>query len=178
MNKKEVRALMREDRQKIINKEELSQVIIDKITALDIYKKAKVIAIYNSMSDEVNTKSLIQKALLNKTVLLPKTFGDEMYFVKINEKTKYVKSRIGVMEPIGDIFTHHIDLIIIPGLSFDYKLNRLGFGMGYYDKFLKLVDSFKIGICFDRQLIDELPVDSLDISMDMVITEKRILKKV
>ena len=97
-------------------------------------------------------------------------------FIKIDNNTLYEKSSIGVLEPIGDIFTGIIDLIIVPGLVFDKKLNRLGFGMGYYDKYLNSHNIYKIGLCFNEQIVDFVPVESHDIKMNMIITKKRVYK--
>ena len=173
MNKDELRKLMIRKRKDILNKEEISTVIMDKLLNLDIYKKSRVIAIYNSLKDEVDTTYLIKEALSNKIVLLPSIIDKKMAFIAINNNTKYIKSNLGVLEPIGDIYSDKIDLIIVPGIAFDNKLNRLGFGMGYYDKYLSNHDIYKIGICFDEQIVDIVPVNELDIKMDMIITKEK-----
>jgi 5-formyltetrahydrofolate cyclo-ligase len=176
MNKEELRKIMIKKRKDILNKKEISLDIINKLMDLDIYKKARVIAVYNSLKDEVDTSYLINESMNNKLVLLPKIINNKMLFIVINKDTLYEKSNIGVMEPIGDIYNGIIDLIIVPGLSFDSNLNRLGFGMGYYDKYLSNNNIYKIGLCFDEQIIDLVPTNDLDIKMDMVITKKRVYK--
>lgn len=178
MEKDEIRKIMLNKRKRINDKGKLSTNIGDKIKNLDIYQKAHVIAFYKSLIDEVNTDYLINYTLLEKIVLLPKIVDNKIEFIRITNDTKYVKSKIGVMEPIGDVYTGNIDLIIVPGLAFDKKLNRLGFGMGYYDRYLNDKNIFKIGVCFDSQLVNLLPVNELDIKMDLVITDKRLIKKV
>ena len=171
MNKNEVRSLMIEKRKSIINKKELSTIIVDKLLNLDIYKKAKVIALYRSLKDEVDTSLLIAKSLKEKIVLLPKVMDNKMIFIRINQDTIFKKSTFGVLEPIGEVFNDNIDLIIVPGVSFDKELNRLGFGSGYYDKYLSNKNIYKIGIGFDAQIVSNLPVDNYDIKMDMIITD-------
>ena len=178
MNKNDIRKIMLDKRRKINNKDYLSTIIVSKIIDLDIYKKAKAIAIYKSLDSEVNTNDLIIESLKSKVVLLPRIVNNEIVFIEINKNTEYIKSRIGVLEPIGNVYDGSIDLIIVPGISFDKELNRLGFGMGYYDKYLSKKNIYKIGICFDNQVIDLLPTDDNDIKMDLVITEKKIIKKV
>ena len=163
-------------RKKIIDKEKKSTVIVDKIINLDIYKKSKIVAIYHSMPDEVDTIKLIKDALENKTILLPKVFGNKMIFIKINKDTKYIKSTMGIMEPIGKEYSGNIDLIIVPGVAFDVNLNRLGFGKGYYDKYLSDKNIYKIGICFEEQMVSVLPIDNYDIKMNLIITENRVYK--
>ena len=177
MNKIELRKEIINIRKNITKKNELSNIIVDKIVNLDIFKKSRVVALYNSMASEVNTESLINKCF-NKKVLLPRIVNNEIVFIEVNNDTKYTKSNIGVMEPIGEVYLSNIDLIIVPGLAFDNELNRLGFGMGYYDKYLSNKNIYKIGICFDKQIVKKVPINHLDIKMDMVITEKRVLKKV
>lgn len=176
MNKEQLRKIMIKKRKTIINKKELSTIIVNKLLSLDIYKKSRVVAIYNSMKDEVDTSYLIKEAIKEKIILLPKVTGNKIVFIKINKWTKYLKSDFGVLEPIGDIYNDIIDLIIVPGLGFDNKLNRLGFGMGYYDKFLSQEDIYKIGLCFDEQIVDSIPTESHDIKMDMIITKNRVYK--
>ncbi len=176
MNKEELRKLIKDKRKNILNKKELSTIIVNKLMSLDIYKEARVIALYNSLDSEVDTSYLINESLKSKIVLLPRIINNEIVFIKIDNNTLYEKSSIGVLEPIGDIFTGIIDLIIVPGIAFDKKLNRLGFGMGYYDKYLNSHNIYKIGICFDEQIVDFVPVESHDIKMDMIITKKRVYK--
>lgn len=174
MNKDNLRKLMLERRKNILNKKELSTIIVNKLLDLDIYKNSRVIALYYSLCDEVDTKDLIIKSL-DKIVLLPRIINDKIVFIEINSNTKYEKSNIGVMEPIGTIYDGAIDLIIVPGVAFDREHNRLGFGKGYYDKYLKDKDIYKIGICFNKQLTDTLPIDDYDIKMDLIITEKELI---
>ena len=177
MNKTKLRKELIQIRKSILNKKELSNIIMNKIINLDIYKEAKVIALYNSMVDEVDTSLLINESLKDKIVLLPKISYDKMIFIKVNKDTKYVKSSLGVLEPIGDEYLGEIDLIIVPGIAFDNNLNRLGFGMGYYDKYLNNKNIYKIGICFDEQIVNLVPTNDLDIKMDMVITENKVYEK-
>ena len=176
MTKDELRKLLIKKRKEIIDKKELSTRIVNKVLELDIYKEAKVIALYKSMKDEVDTNSLINESLKEKVVLLPRTINNEMYFVIINQDTLYEKSNIGVLEPIGKRYNDKIDLIIVPGIAFDNDLNRIGFGKGYYDKYLSHQDIYKIGICFDEQIVDYIPTLDHDIKMDMIITEKKLIK--
>ena len=149
-----------------------SMIIKNKIMNLDIYKNSKVIALYSSMKSEVDTKELIKESLeLGKKVLLPRILNkNKMIFIEINKDTNYERNTFGVLEPIG-IEEKNIDLMIIPGVAFDKANNRLGYGRGYYDKYLKDKDLYKIGICFHEQLVDNIEVDEHDIKMDLIITD-------
>lgn len=171
MTKDELRKVMIEKRKNIINKKELSTKIVDKLLSLGVYKKAKVIALYKSMKDEVDTSYLISEALKEKIVLLPRIIDNKIVFIAVNNDTKYIRSNFDVLEPIGEVYKGIIDLIIVPGVSFDQELNRLGYGKGYYDKYLGNKNIYKVGICFDKQIANKIPIDNHDIKMDIIITE-------
>ena len=174
LTKEDLRKQMIIVRKNIQNKNKLSTVIVNKIFDLDIYQKSKTIALYNSLKSEVDTSILISE-LVNKVILLPKVINNKIIFVKIDKNTKYKKSRIGVLEPIGNEYLGNIDLIIVPGVAFDKKKNRLGFGMGYYDRYLNNKNIYKIGICFHEQLLDDIPNEIHDIKMDLILTEKEFI---
>lgn len=146
--------------------------IKNKIMDLDVYKNSKVIALYSSMKSEVDTKDLIKESLsLGKSVLLPRIINkNKMIFIEINNDTEYERNSFGVLEPIGKEVSD-IDLMIIPGVAFDKFNNRLGYGRGYYDKYLKDKDIYKIGICFIEQMVDNIDVEDHDIKMNLIITD-------
>ena len=85
------------------------------------------------------------------------------------------KGKFGILEPTSKVSLVDPDLVVVPGLAFDLHLHRLGYGKGYYDRFLKSTSSYKIGICFDFQIVEKIPNESHDQKMDEVISEKRIL---
>ena len=170
--KKEVRKELLYLRDNLEDRYNKSMIIKNKILDLDIYKNSKVIGLYYSMKSEVDTKELIKDSLsLGKKVLLPRIINkNKMIFIEINNDTEYDKSPFGVMEPIGEEYKD-IDLIICPGVAFDKENNRLGYGRGYYDKYLAKHDIYKIGICYHEQLIDKLDIEEHDIKMNSVITD-------
>ena len=173
MNKEIIRKELLNIRKNITEKADKSIIITNKIIDLDIYKDSQVIAIYNSLPDEVDTKYLMDN-MLSKKILLPKIVNDNIEFIMVNKNTKYIKNNYGILEPIGNLYLGNIDLIIVPGVAFDKNHNRLGFGKGYYDKYLSNKTIYKIGICYDKQIVHLLPSNDLDIKMDMVITENRV----
>ena len=114
-----------------------------------------------------------------KTILLPVVKGDELE-LRIYAGRQNLKNgeAYHIEEPTGEAFTAYekIDLAIIPGVSFDAQGNRLGRGKGYYDKLLPLLHSYNIGICYNFQVSEKLPVEPFDRRMDEVWTENGILK--
>ena len=181
VSKYELRLKYKKIRDNLENKIQKSEVIKNKVINLEEYKNAKIIAIYNSFSSEVSSKDIIKNSLdNNKIVCLPRIKNGKMEFYKINSLEKdLIKSKFGIEEPkeIKEnlIDKKMIDIAIIPGLCFDSKNNRLGFGRGYYDKFLEnSTNIYKLGICFDEQVLKKglIPVVESDIKMDKVITDK------
>lgn len=143
------------------------------------FRDAKVILIYNSMSDEVSTHDFIKKWSDEKTFYMPVIRDDKICFCRLDQDTEFAKSKIGVDEPTSDKFLEDykkVHLVIVPGVAFDRNCNRLGRGKGYYDCFLsKHKNIFKVGICFDFQLLDEIPSDNLDVKMDMLVSENDLI---
>lgn len=170
-------------RKKIVNKEEKSDIIFNNIIKTDEYKNSNVIGIYKSLLNEVNTDKLINYSLINKKIVcLPKVEGNNMNFYRINYINEpLVKSSFNVFEPLSKdvnrIDKDLIDLIIIPGICFDSNFNRLGFGKGYYDKYLENTNIKKIGICFNEQITNDLPTNEYDEKMDIIITDKLLIKR-
>lgn len=170
--KKEIRKEILYLRDNLEERYSKSMIIKDKIMNLDIYKNSNCIALYHSMKSEVDTKELIKESLeLGKKVVLPRIINkNKMIFIIVNSDTNYEKNSYGVLEPIGEE-ERDIDLIICPGVAFDKDNNRLGYGRGYYDKYLKDKDIYKIGICYKEQVVDKIDIDDFDIKMDMIVTD-------
>ena len=154
--------------------EELSLPVISRLRPF--LAEAKTIMAYYSLPDEVNTHSLIDDLVSEgKTVLLPKVMGvDTMELRRYTGRDDLQEGVYHILEPVGKPFTDYaaINLILVPGLAFDAAGHRLGRGRGYYDRFLHSRVGFycvKIGICFDFQKVDEVPIDAFDMPVDMVV---------
>ncbi|WGS64181.1 5-formyltetrahydrofolate cyclo-ligase [Marinitoga aeolica] len=134
------------------------------------------IAMYYPFRKEVNLLNLVE-LLKNRDILFPKIKGKSMQFIKVRNFDEFKKGKFGIMEPIGEYYDKEIDIFLVPGVAFDKKLYRLGYGGGYYDRyFSNHKKGFLIGVAFDFQILNELPIFEHDIKMDVIITEKRILK--
>lgn len=142
---------------------------------LDFLKPFENIFIYNSFGSEADTSLIIKKCLdLNKNIYLPKIIGKNMYITKIDSGTKYIIGSFGIKEPLNDVVAaDNLQVCICPGLAFDSSGGRLGFGKGYYDKFLSGRQIIKVGFCYDFQVLKNVPTDQNDILMDYIISEKR-----
>ena len=174
-DKKLLRTRMIEIRKKIKDKNKKSKRIVDKIIHLEVYKQAIVICLYKSLVNEVQIDSLIDYSLkCGKIVLLPKVVDNNLIFLEYHQNDQLEKSDFRVLEPVLDSkrdYQGKIDLVIVPGLAFDKRNHRIGYGKGYYDCFMKNKDFYKIGICYNEQLIDNVPVNYDDVILDLVITD-------
>ncbi len=171
--KDEIRKQMKALRRALSQDEMASSAkrITEEIIKMDAYARAKTVCLYLSAYKEVDTSALLARCKQDKkTVLLPVTATDGTITL-YKDNGKYIKGNFNITEPdsteTADAKT--VDLFIIPALAFDKSGNRLGFGMGCYDRMLKNANGYKIGIGYAFQLIDSLPSDAHDIKMDMVI---------
>jgi len=173
--KEELRIEYKRIRRNINGKTEKSEMIRQKLKNTPEYRTAGVIAFYASLPDEVSTVGMIQSAFADgKTVCLPKIGGGEMQFYVVTPQTKFTSGAFGILEPAdGDlIFPAQIDLIIVPLLAADKENYRLGFGGGYYDRYLKQFQGDTIGICFKEQLSPvPLPHEAHDIPLKKILNE-------
>ncbi len=162
---------------------EKSKVIAQKLDKLDCVKRAKTIMCYVSFGSEVYTHDIINTWISQgKQVCVPrvvKNKGKSMEAVKISSLHELEPGTYGVLEPTSGqknvVSPDSIDVVIVPGCAFDLHKNRMGYGAGYYDRFLNLISDscLKVGVAFDFQIMDEIPWDEHDIPMDIIITEER-----
>ena len=151
-----------------------SETLCRLVLQTDAYVQAKTIYGYLPFNQEVDLTSLLQQALADgKQVALPKCRGREMDFILVSDLSRVQSSRFGAPEPIDDAPIAHdrTALVIMPGLVFDRNGNRVGYGGGYYDRFLaKEPDHPSIGLCFDFQFLEQLEPGPLDIPADIVFS--------
>lgn len=182
--KKNIRGKIRRKRNNLPIKyrEKSSRLIAEKFLHSTYYADSKNILIYHPFRNEVDTTLIIKDALKNnKNIILPRVHNKELELYFVTDPSEQLENgAYGIMEPVTDLCKpakiSEIDLIIVPGVSFDKNLNRLGYGGGYYDKILSRIPQKvkKIALCFDIQVVDDLPVLEHDIKMDMIITESKI----
>jgi len=154
---------------------DLSESLISRLESTDYFQSAKTILCYFALPFEVNTIPAINRWIQTKTVLLPVVEHKELRLKKFVGKEHMVRGSFNVMEPVGNLFDHYdsIDLVIVPGLAFDLNKNRMGYGKGFYDRLLPKIKAKKAGICFDFQLFEQIPADTFDQQMDLILTEQR-----
>ena len=165
-----------------LSKEEIrekSSQIKNKLFNLKHYKNSKTIMFFVSFNSEVNTHEMIKDALKNKIVVVPKVVQHEIEPSVIIDFDNLISGKFGILEPIEAMKIAHknIDLVLVPGVIFDKEGHRIGYGFGYFDKFLKKVPkAIKIGLAFDFQVVDKIPREMHDVPVDMIVTEKRVIE--
>ena len=168
--RKNIKALKRQHSSEELDAQ--SELIMRKLEQHPDFIKAQKIMLYSSLPDEVQTQAFIEKWRLQKRIILPTVVGDDIIPVELAANTGFAGGDFNILEPQNETYTGDFDLIVVPGVAFDLKGNRLGRGKGYYDRFLCQHQKVKkIGICFDFQLVDNVPVEENDIPMDEIISK-------
>ena len=138
-----------------------------------LYKEAKTIYGYLPYNQEVQTIPMLEQALAEgKRVAVPKIYGDEMKFIYIEDLSKVEKNSYGIPEPVADgpVGDDPNALVLMPGLAFDAAGHRIGYGGGFYDKFLMQEPTHPtLALCYDFQMFPSLETEEFDIPVDCVI---------
>lgn len=137
------------------------------------YKDAKCVAFYVSLPQEVDTHALLKESLKEKRICVPKVNGQAMEFYEIQSFDDLDKGCFDVLEPITTqiVKPEDIDLMIVPIVAYDQQLNRVGYGKGYYDRYMPKCHCHKIGLAYSYQEVNHILEDSFDIQLDEILTE-------
>lgn len=159
---------------------EKSELIKNNLFRNKFYRESKSVMFFVSFNSEVYTHEMIKEALKSKRVIVPKVVEHEIEPSLIIDFDSMVSSgRFGILEPIEamKVAYDNIDLVVVPGSVFDLNGHRIGFGLGFYDRFLhKVSRSVKIGLAFDFQIVDKIPHEEHDVPVDFIVTDKRIIE--
>lgn len=157
---------------------ERSEQICRKLLALPLFLQAKTVYFYYPLEKEVSLLPAAEAALaMGKQVGFPKTEGTYIRFYRVVSLEDFSQGRFQVMEPPGrELLTEPAPLILTPGLVFDERRNRMGYGKGYYDRYgTEFPGAVRIGIAYELQMARQVAVDTYDVPMDYVLTEKRLI---
>ena len=139
------------------------------------FQRAQHVMVYHSLPDELSTHAFIEKWHGLKKLYLPRVNGDFLEILPY-DATQLQSGSFNIEEPTGDEIAdgNDMDLIIVPGIAFDRKGNRVGRGKGYYDRLLSETTAIKIGVGYDFQLLeDNIETEEHDVKVDLIITEHR-----
>ncbi len=181
MDKEKIRAYMKAQRKQLSKEEieEKSAKITLALFSCDALKNVNTIMVYLPSFNEVRTDKMTEKFFEEgKKVVAPVTDEENISLTPylFTDTKELIKGAYGIKEPKKDfgVEKSEIDAVIVPGIAFDKNGNRMGFGKGYYDRFLEGFGGKKIGICYDFQIIDAIPTNEHDIAMDYIISEENI----
>lgn len=175
MDKKELRRQIREKKRAMSEEQIVSASfrLGEMLFSTQQYQDAKTLYGYLPYNQEVRTVSMLQRALTDgKRVAVPKVYDDEMRFIYIENFEQLEKSDMGIPEPIADdpVADDPTALVLMPGLAFDEAGHRIGYGGGFYDKFLAAEPSHPtVALCYDFQMMPQLDTEEFDIPVDLVL---------
>ena len=175
MDKLELRTIVR-TRKRAMTPEEISrrsEKLAELFLASEQYQKARTLYGYLPYNQEVRTVPILEQALRDgKQVAVPKVYGDRMRFILLRDLAQVAKGYAGIPEPIADtpVAGDKTALVLMPGLAFDPQGHRIGYGGGFYDKFLAEEPNHPtVALCYDFQVFDHLDTQTHDIPVDLVL---------
>jgi 5-formyltetrahydrofolate cyclo-ligase len=140
------------------------------------FRSAEIIGAYYAFGSEVRTDVIIEQARsIGKKLALPSIEGENLTFYELSSGKYLVKGRFGIMEPLPYGLIDRMGMIVVPGIAFDKNGYRLGYGKGYYDKFLAKRKVFSVGLGYSFQLLENLPSGEHDKKLDAISTEDGIM---
>lgn len=175
MQKNELRAMIRA-KKRAMTPEQIriaSHDLANQLFDTDLYKNARSLYAYLSYNQEVRTNEIILRALSDgKTVAVPKVYGEEMRFLILTDLTQVAKGYSGIPEPVYDqpVACDPSALVLMPGLAFDPQGHRIGYGGGFYDRFLAQEPGHPtVALCYGFQMQEHLETEEFDIPADLVL---------
>ena len=177
--KQRIRELLIQKRRMLAAEERcsLSESILSQLEKMTVFREAKTVLLYYPKNNEVDVLPLFKRYKRDKTLLLPVTHRDRMTTHPYEGNDKMHRGKFGIPEPTTPEFQGKIDVIIVPAVAFDRAGNRLGRGGGYYDRFLKKQPhATLIGVGYDFQLVDEVPVRKHDQKVHRIILPSQTIQ--
>ena len=174
MNKKELRTIIRAQKRAMTEEmiREKSEALARQFYETEQYRSARSIYGYLPYNQEVRTVAMLEQALRDgKRVAVPKCYDDEMRFIWMEDLSRVEKGYAGIPEPIADapVADDETALVLMPGLAFDKEGHRIGYGGGFYDKFLAKEAHPTLALCYDFQVFESLETEEFDIPVDKVL---------
>ncbi len=159
-----------------------SMAIFEQVIMVPEFKRADKIFTYVSMDDEIDTIMLIDYSLsLEKRVFVPRVTGNDMEFYEISDISELSPGYFGIYEP--DINGKEPEysragFMCMPGLAFDKQFNRIGYGGGFYDRYLSRENKFyKAALAYEYQVLEHVPAEECDVKPDMIVTEENVKRR-
>ena len=164
------------------DQEVLTEEVEARLVQLPVFNEAKTVLTYARFGSEAGTTGIVARILMSgRRLVLPRVEGDQLALCVItNPVMDLTPGKWGIPEPVAGlptVKTSEIDLFLLPGLAFDEHGGRLGYGRGFFDRVLADAGGgTKIGLAFEGQMVDKVPVTKTDVPMDMIVTSDRIIR--
>lgn len=154
-----------------------SEEIAHRVCQMEAFQQAETICVFISMPGEVDTRPLIEAArAAGKKTAAPKIKDGRMEFIQFAAESDLAPGAFGILEPTGSHFAEGKTLIVMPGVVFDQTCRRIGYGGGYYDRYLaEHPECRTLAVAFDLQVLDRIPEEAHDLKPGAVVTEQRIV---
>lgn len=175
MDKKILRKQIREKKQAMTPEQiqSASEKLKELFLATQQYRQAKTVYGYLPYNQEVRTVPILEQALADgKRIAVPKVYGNEMKFIYLTDLNRVAPGYAGIPEPVEDhpVGDDPTALVLMPGLAFDKAGHRIGYGGGFYDKFLaEEPEHPTVALCYEFQVVQQLPTEEFDIPVDCVL---------
>ncbi|MBQ5712521.1 MAG: 5-formyltetrahydrofolate cyclo-ligase [Oscillospiraceae bacterium] len=175
MDKKSLRQYIRQNKRQMTEEQivDASERLGELFRSCEEYKQAKTIYGYLPYNQEVRTVPMLQQAILDgKRVAVPKVYGDEMRFIYMDDLSQVAEGYAGIPEPIADgpVADDPTALVLMPGLAFDREGRRIGYGGGFYDRFLSEESRHPtVALCYEFQMVEQVPTEEFDKRVDCVL---------
>jgi 5-formyltetrahydrofolate cyclo-ligase len=155
-----------------------SQKIQNRLKQIEIFRSAKKIACYYPIGSEVLTQDIMQEILGDgKEISLPKVVADSLSFRKIGGLKDLEKGEFGIMEPKDNCLEEKdMDIVLVPTVGITKNGIRLGYGHGYYDRFLSESNAKTISLTYSKQIVKSIPFTEKDIKIDWIVTEEKSIE--
>ena len=159
--------------------QQATNTITETVINHPLFLEATDIYCYANYNGETGTLAIMEEAWkLGKSVWFPRVEGSEMNFYLVEQKEDLQSGAYGILEPTGDYKADGYDgLLIMPGVAFDEECHRIGYGGGFYDKYLsenKYLCS--VGVAYDFQIVENVPTEENDVPLDIIVTNRGIVK--
>ncbi len=175
MDKNDMRRKVKALRSMLLDAEKISaaEEVFSRLEETAAFIMADRILMYHSLPDELSTRQFLSKWHTKKRFYLPRVNGVNLDILPYDE-TRLELGAFHIEEPTGNevVNADEIELIVVPGVAYDRNGNRLGRGKGFYDRLLQSTKATKVGVGYEFQMFDNIPVEPHDVKMDMVITQK------
>lgn len=183
MPKRSLRASMLQQRRQLTEVEvhHRSFAVQRQLVALPLYRQARTVALYSPVHNEVSTVQLLRDALAaHRSLVLPRVDGAELVFRRIHALDDLAPGSFGILEPGPEtepVALEELELIVLPGVAFDRRGHRLGYGKGYFDRALQAAGRGpqRVGLAYDFQLVEVLPTFEHDMQLDLLVMETEVL---